>query len=56
MLGSVLALAQALSKRLHLGVQKGEFVLLSYIGIVLDRRMAQSSNLVYLESDVGAIK
>ena len=32
------------------------FVLLSYIGLALDRTMVQSSNLVHLESDVGAIE
>ena len=29
---------------------------LSYIGLALDRTMVQSSNLVCLESDVGAIE
>ena len=29
---------------------------LSYIGLTLDRGMVQSSNLAYLESDVGAIE
>ena len=56
MLGSILALIQCLVKGMHLGVQKGTFVLLSYMGLGLDRRMVQSSNLVHLESDVGAIK
>ena len=54
MLGSVLVLAQALSKT---GAFWGKRVgILSYIGLALDRTMVQSSNLVYLESDVGAIK
>ena len=34
----------------------GYFVLLSYIGPALDRTLVQSSNLVHLESDVGAIE
>ena len=32
------------------------FVLLSYIGLALDGTIVQSSNLVRLESDVGAIE
>ena len=32
------------------------FVLLSYIGLALDRMIVQSSNLVHLETDVGAIE
>ena len=36
--------------------KNGCFVLLSYIELVLDRIMVQSSYLVYLENDVGAIK
>ena len=40
----------------HLECKWGCFVLLSYIGLFPDRRMVQSSNLVYLESDVGAIE
>ena len=32
------------------------FVLLSYIELALDRTIVQSSNLVYLESDVEAIE
>ena len=39
-----------------LGQMDWYFVLLSYIGPALDRTMVQSSNLVCLESDVGAIK
>ena len=34
----------------------GVLFLLSYIGLDLDRTMVQSCNLVYLESDVEAIK
>ena len=34
----------------------GCFVLLSYIGPALGRTIVQSSNLVHLESDVGAIE
>ena len=55
MLGSVFALVLALGKRVCLGVQKGHFVLFTYIGLALDRRMVQSSNLVLLESDVGPL-
>ena len=32
------------------------FVLLSYIELALDRMIVQSSNLVCLETDVGAIE
>ena len=32
------------------------FVLLSYIGLSLDRTIVQGSNLVHLESDVGDIE
>ena len=53
MLGSVLALAQVLNERGAFGYKRG---FLSYIGLALDRRMAQGSILVYLESDVGAIE
>ena len=53
MLGSVLALAQVLSKRGAFWCVRGG--LLSYIGLALDRTMVQSSNLVYLESDVGPL-
>ena len=31
------------------------FVLLSYIGLALDRMIVQSSTLVHLESDVGPL-
>ena len=37
-------------------IRMGVLVLLSYIGLALDRTIVQSSNLVYLESDVGAIE
>ena len=54
MLGSVLALAKALNERGAFGGVRGG--VLSDIGLALDRRMVQSSNLVYLESDVGPSK
>ena len=47
MLGSVLALIQVLSERGAFGGVRGG-VLLSYIGLALDSRMVQNSNLVYL--------
>ena len=40
----------------HLEQMSRCFVLLSYIGLALDRTIVQSSNLVCLESDVGAIE
>ena len=54
MLCSVLALVHVLCKRGAFGGVKGG--VLFYIGLALDRKMVQSSNLVYLESDVGDIK
>ena len=32
------------------------FILLSYIGLALDETIVQDSNLVHLDSDVGAIE
>ena len=55
-LGSVLALAQVVNERGTFGSVRGCFVLLSYIGLALDREMVQSSNLVYLESELGDIE
>ena len=57
MLDSILVLAPGTEwKGYILGYKSVYFVLLSYIGLALDRKMVQSSNLTYLESDVGAIK
>ena len=41
---------------MNLGQMDWCLVLLFYIGPVLDRTMVQSSNLVHLQSDVGAIE
>ena len=42
---SVFALIQALSERDAFGGVRGVFYLLSYIGLALDKRMVQNSNL-----------
>ena len=43
-------------KGVHLGCKRGSFVLFTYIGLALGRRIGQSSNLAYLEIDVGTIE
>ena len=54
MIGRVLVLAQALSELGAFGADGAG--VLSYMGLALDRTIVQSSNLVCLESDVGAIE
>ena len=56
MFSSILALIQVLSERGAILCVRGFFFLLSYIELTLDRTMVQSSNLVYLESGMGAIE
>ena len=57
MIGRVYVLFQALGEWGAFGVDgAGVFSLLSYIGLALDRMLVQSSNLVHLESAVGAIE